>query len=533
MNEQRGTKLKLKRISFHPITTFILLSIATMIISWILSLFQVQATYNTIKVTNLQIDTVLVTVNNMLNYDGIKFLIGKALSNFAGLSSLSILLISLIGLSVAHATGLINAFIKRVTINLDNKKITFFLILIAILSSWINEVGYAILIPLGALVYLANGRNPLLGITTAFCGVAFGYGTTFFAGAAEIELVGITTLAARLIDSSYHVSLTSNVIIMLVTSIILAIVGTIVIEKVVVRKIGKYKLSEDDELTKEIKILNIDDVAEQSRFELENNEKKGLRNAYIIGIIVIMLFIYMIIPNLPLSGLLLNMNETTYVRQLLGNESYFQEGFTLLVSVLFILTGIAYGIGAKTIKNDKDLIEKSTNYFKDIGGLIITMFFASQFIALFNETNIGTIILAWGANIIKTTSFSGIPLIILCMLVIAVCGIFVPSMTTKWSILSPVIVPLMMQSNISPQFAQFVFRASDSISKGLTPILSFFVIYIGYLNIYNKNKEPISIKRAISYVMPYCLIIGLTWILIIIGWYILGLPIGPGVYPII
>ena len=101
----------------------------------------------------------------------------------------------------------------------------------------------------------------------------------------------------------------------------------------------------------------------------------------------------------------------------------------------------------------------------------------------------------------------------------------------KWQILSPVIVPLMMQSNISPEFAQFIFRAGDSITKGISPLLAYFVIYLGYINIYNKEKNAISIKRAISYIMPYCLIIGAVWILLIIGWSLIGLPIGPGVYP--
>ena len=105
------------------------------------------------------------------------------------------------------------------------------------------------------------------------------------------------------------------------------------------------------------------------------------------------------------------------------------------------------------------------------------------------------------------------------------------SPVSKWTILSPVVVPLMMQSNISPQFAQFILRAGDSITKGITPVLAYFVIYLGYLNIYNKDKEPITIKRAISYVMPCCLIMGAAWILLIVGWYLIGLPIGPGVFP--
>ena len=150
---------------------------------------------------------------------------------------------------------------------------------------------------------------------------------------------------------------------------------------------------------------------------------------------------------------------------------------------------------------------------------------------MFKETNIGTVIVAWCANMIKVLPFTGLSLILMFILVLIICNIFVPSTTTKWTILSPIVVPMMMQSNISPQFAQFIMRAGDSITKGITPLFAYFVIYLAYLNIYNKEKEPVTFKQAIGYIAPYCAIIGLTWIVLLVGWYLIGLPIGPGVYP--
>ena len=528
MKEKR--KLRLKKFNFHPITTFILLTLFTIILSFILSSFQLQGTYSKINPNTGELETTLVTVNNLLGYSGVKYIIGNAARNFASFTPLSTLLIALIGLSVAYASGLIDAFIKRITLDISNKKITFILILVAIFSSIINEVGYVILIPLAALIYLANGRNPLLGITAAFCGVSFGYGTTLFAGPMDINLSTETTLASHLIDSNYHVGITSNLFAMIVFSIVIAIVGTIVIEKIIINKLGKYKKTEETYTTREIKTLDIVNH-EQNKLEKEIKEKKGLKRAAISGIIVILIFIYMIIPNLPASGMLLDLGEKAYVNQLFGDNSYVQDGFTYMVSIFFIVTGIAYATGAKSLENDKDLIEKSSQYLKNIGHIIAIIFFASQFIAVFKETNIGTLIIAWGASLINTTSFSGIPLILLTLLVIIISGLFVTTPITKWQILSPVVVPLMMQSNISPEFAQLVFRAGDSITKGISPLLAYFVIYLGYLNIYNKDKKAISIKKAISTIMPYCLIIGVTWILLIIGWYLINLPIGPGVYP--
>ena len=242
----------------------------------------------------------------------------------------------------------------------------------------------------------------------------------------------------------------------------------------------------------------------------------------------------MIIPGLPYSGMLLDMTENTYLNQLFGPNSYFQDGFTYLISLFFLLMGIAYGVGAKTLKNDKDLIENASKNFSKLGSMWILMFVAAQFIAIVKRTNIGIIITSWLVELLNHLEFTGIPLIIVSLLLIAFANLFFTGTANKWMIFAPVVVPMFMQSNISPEFAQVVMRAADSMTNGYTPILASFVIYIGYLNIYNLNKEkPYTIRKSLKMITPYFLLISATWILLIVGWYILGLPIGPGVYPTI
>ena len=233
-------KLKLKKFYLHPVTMFILLTAIVIVLSGILSLLGVQATYNKLNSTGT-LEKTLITVENLFNYTGIKYIISNAAKNFISFTTLSTLLISLIGLGVAQATGLFDTFIKRVLIKVDKKKITFILILLATISSLINEVGYVILIPLSAVIFLKNKRNPIAGIIAAFAGVSFGYGVTIFVGSMEVNLISTTEAAARLIDSTYHVALSSNLIIIIITSIVLSIIGTIIIEKIVIPRLGKYK----------------------------------------------------------------------------------------------------------------------------------------------------------------------------------------------------------------------------------------------------------------------------------------------------
>ena len=224
MNEKK--KRRLKKFHFHPATRFLLLTLLVIIISFILNKLHLRSSYNVIDTSSMDVESRIVEVNNMLSRKGIKFIIGKAATNIASFSAFINLMVALIGLSVAHASGFIKAFLRRKTIKLNNKFITFLIIFLGICSSLINDVGYVILIPLAALIFAVNKRSPLLGITAAFCGVSFGYGISLFAGSLDVSLVQITELSSHLVDVEYHVPLLSNIFIMIVSTFILAFLGT-------------------------------------------------------------------------------------------------------------------------------------------------------------------------------------------------------------------------------------------------------------------------------------------------------------------
>ncbi len=248
--------------------------------------------------------------------------------------------------------------------------------------------------------------------------------------------------------------------------------------------------------------------------------------------VFVVFFIYSVIPGLPGSGLLLDLSENTYLKQIFGENSYFQDGFTFMVSLLFIISGLVYGFVSKKFKNNTDVLNKCKEPLAKVGTILLLLFVASQFIGIFKKTNIGTILAGLFANILSTFSFSGIMYLLIAVFVMIICDFFLTGAQAKWIIFSPVIVPALMKANITPQFTQFVMRMVDSMANGISPLYAYFVIFIGYMNVYNMNEDkPITISTAIKLMFPYFVIICITWLLLLIGWYIIGLPIGPGVYP--
>ena len=257
MNDKR--KLKLKKFYFHPITTFLTMTILVVVLSGIFSLFEMQATYNTVNIITKELEPTLITVENLFSFSGLRYIISSAMKNFLSFAPLGTLLISIIALTLAESTGFIETVTKRYLSKIPRQVFTFLVLFIAATSSLINEVGYAILIPLVATIYFINKRNPLLGIATAFCGVSFGYGVSLFIGTQEIALMDYTKNAAMLIDETAHIALSSNLIFSIVATILLSVVGTVIIEKILAPKIGKYKKEEEFANTEQYSPISLEE----------------------------------------------------------------------------------------------------------------------------------------------------------------------------------------------------------------------------------------------------------------------------------
>ena len=300
---------------------------------------------------------------------------------------------------------------------------------------------------------------------------------------------------------------------MIFATLFIAYLGMIVTERFVVPKLGKYTASEEDEI----------DLST----EVTKKEVKGVGVAILFTLLVSLLLGYCIIPGLPFSGLLLDLTQKTYVGKLFADTSYFRQGSVLIFSGMLGFAGLVYGIRVKTIKNNKDLMNSMSYYLKGFASLLILIFFAAQFCLIFKETNIGVFIVVSLTELLDNLQLTGITLIILSFLIIAICTIFVPTLSTKWAIMSPVIVPMFMQNSFTPEFSQAVFRAADSATKGITPLFTYFVILLGFLQIYNtKKKDVITLTDGVSLMFPYTIIFSLLWLLIILAFYIIGLPLG-------
>ena len=505
--------MKKKEVRLHPALLLFILTIIIMVVSSVGNILNLETTYYNVNSVTGDLETQVVTINNLFNRTGLQYLVSNMINNFINFAPLGTLIVGLMGVGVAYKSGFLNSFFKMVTKDKPRKLFTFLVVLLGVISSMFYEAAYVILIPLAAILFMNLGRHPSAGICAAFAGISFGYGANIVTNGVDNTLITYTQNATKILDQNYVVSLHGNIIFMIFATLLIAYLGMVVTEKYVVPKLGRYTIDEED---------NIDLTTEVSK-----KEKKGVVMALLSTLIVVLILVYCITPGLPFSGLFLNLKEKTFVAQLFGDGSYFRQGSVLIFAVLLAFAGLIYGLRVKTIKNNKDIMNCMSYYLKGFSSLLVLIFFAAQFCLIFKETNIGVFIVVSLSEMLGNMQLTGIVLIIFTFIIIAISTFFVPALGTKWAILSPVIVPMFMQSSFTPEFSQAVFRAADSSVKGITPLFTYFVILIGFLQIYNsKKKDIITLTDAMSLMVPYTIAFSILWLLIIIGFYIIGLPLG-------
>lgn len=490
----------------HPITLFAILAGLTLAVSALLSVFD-------IAVEHPGEGEGTVTVNNLLNSEGISYIFTSMTDNFINFAPLGVVLVTMLGIGIAERSGLISAALRGFVLAIPNQLITAGLVFAGIMSSLASDAGYVVLPPLGAVIYMALGRHPLAGLAAAFAGVSAGFSANLLLSGTDAMLSELTIAAAAVIDPGYAegMNIAMNYYFIFVSVFLLTLVGWFVSDKIVEPRLGKFDAKDAEE-----------DVADQNEEmqKLQPIEKKGLVWA-IISVVVgtALALLLVLLPGSPMRG---EDSIGNYMDTII--QSPFMGALVPIIAILFFIPGLVYGLITKTIKNDKDVANQLSDTMASMGMFIVLAFTAGQFVAYFAESNLGIIIGVYGAETLETLNLTGIPLIIGFVLVTAIVNLFIGSASAKWAMMAPIFVPIMMQLGYSPELTTMAYRVADSSTNIITPLMTYFAIIIAFAQKYDRN---IGIGTLISVMIPYSICFLIFWSLMLIVWTLLGLPLGP------
>jgi aminobenzoyl-glutamate transport protein len=485
----------------HPAVLFFVLIAAVVLLSHLLDWLGTSVSYQRIDPQTHKTEEVTTTVSSLLMPDGIRFIVTMVVPNFINFGPVGIIMVAMIGVGLAEQAGLIQALIRKIVIIAPPQAITAIIVTLGLLSSIASDAGYLVLIPLGAAAFHSLGRHPLGGLAAGFAGVAAAFGVNFLVKPIDGILAEMTNDAAHIVAPGHSIELTANFFFGIASSVVLIVVCTFVTEWIVEPRLGKYQ----GELPRE-----------ESR-GLSAEESRGLKYALIALVAVLAVLCLLTLP----PGAPLRNPETG---TLIGH-SPFMNSLVFLIMIVFLVTGAAYGVGARTITTVQDGIDAVTKTFSDLGALLFLFFVISQFVAYFNYSNIGTILAVQLADRLREANLGPVPLLFGFIVIGFILCFPLPNILPKWAIMAPIFVPLFMKLGIGPEVVLAAYRVSDSPPNVINPLLPHFALVIGFARQYEKSA---GVGTIVAMMLPFTVVTFVAWVLVFFAWYVLGLPFGPG-----
>ncbi len=443
-----------------------------------------------------------IDVRSLLSPEGFQVIFGEAVTNYVNFPPLGLVVVMMLGVVVAEQTGLINAVLRSSITRVPAKYMTFVVALVGICGSIASDAAYVILIPLAAVVFQAVGRSPTLGIVVAFAAVSAGWNATFVVAPTDALLGGITTEAAGVIDPNVTVTPLANYFFNATSAVLLALLITLVTE-LVLRK----------------RTEGLDDVTTGGDalgdFELRAEERKGLWAAGLTLLVMAVLFVAALVP------------ENSWFRGEDGTviESPLISGIAVVLAAAFLAVGVAYGLVAGTVQKAADIPTFMGKGIKDLAPALVLFFAASQFLAYFQWSGMAEVLAVRGAEWLGSLDVPMAFLFIGFILLAALMNMFITSGSAQWALIAPVFVPMLMLLDINPETTQAMYRIADASTNIVTPMSPYFVLVLGFMQRYRKDA---GIGTLISLTLPFTVMILIVWTLFFLGWYALGIPLGPG-----
>lgn len=539
--ERVGNKLP------SPALLFVYISVAVLILSAILGTFNVVAETELGKfpINNLlgqkPIEVLKVTAAGTAVSEtysnGLSYIIGSVIQNFMGMTALGAILIIMLSIGVMEQSGYLSIGIQSIVKATPAKLVTPVVIFLGVMSNVASDAGYVVLIPLAALVYYTIGRNPMVGLAAGFAGVSGGFSANLLIGSFDALLIPFTQAAAEtgdaLVGTSFAPMLksTSNMFFLMASTFIIVAIGTFIIDKIVEPGMEKYDKSEAD-------------VVEKSG-DLTDQEKKAFKaaNFSLLGVIAFIVLTVLpfdknnvipIVGDLSTSVSLTSISpEGTMALKRVNSflDSIFFSGdmIMMLMFIVFLVPGLVYGFKSGTFKTKDDVIGAMVTSMKSMASIIVILFFVAQFLNFFNDSHLGILIASLGAKLVAQiptdNTFMAMMLMIAFIWFTAIINLFIAGGTSKYGLLAPIFIPILMSAGFSPAGVQLMYRIGDSSTNIISPLMS----YMGVIVIFGqKYKKNFGIGNLMGMMLPISIGFLLAWTVFAVAWALVGAPIGPG-----
>ena len=443
-----------------------------------------------------------IQVINLLTPNELMALFTSMTKNFINFPPLGIVIVATLGIGIAEGSGYISTALKKLLSIVPLSIVTPSVIFIGILSHVASDSAYVILMPVSAYIFYKTGKHPLAGIAAGFAGLAGGFTASYTPSIIDPILAGFTETGAQVLDPEYTVNVLCNFFYSFSSTF--AVIGSCwyITDKIVEPRLHK---------SIPIDVEQINDTNEQPTV----NELKAFRiaNYALLGLVICL--IALMVPD--------NSLFRAPDGSLTSPQAPAMQTIVPMLLIFFALPGLVYGFISKKFTSTKDVTKSMESITASLISFIVFAFFCAQFLYCFSTSNIGSLIALSGAETLKAINMPG-KITILGVIILTAClNLIITSASSKWAILAPVLVPMLMAVGLSPELTQAAFRISDSAINVSTPMYAFYPLIISYMQRYCSQS---GIGTLVSMMVPYSIGLLITLTAMLYLFWGLDIPLG-------
>jgi aminobenzoyl-glutamate transport protein len=441
----------------------------------------------------------IVMSKNFFSKEGLLWFLDNMVKNFTGFAPLGLVLTMTIGTGICEEAGMLNSLLRSSMKNVPAALVPYVCVLIGIIGNLASDAASVMVPPLAAMAFMGVGKHPVAGMICGYIGAQVGYAANPVISGTDTLLMGITndTLASFMGDSAFTVDVTCNWFFKIASTVLCVVVIGILVQKIVEPRFGVYhgELEKMEDLTP--------------------SEKKGLRASGISTLIYVACLLALFFTGVIAAedgGLI---------------GSPFLKGLIPIIFLMFVIAGVSYGYASGSFKGLVDIHKAIVKQMAAMGTYVGFCFFCGQFQGLFSWTNLGAMSAIAGADFLESIGFTGIPMCIGFIVLVTLVDIFFSSGSAKWAIFAPIFVPMFLLLDYHPGFTQIIYRLGDSAGNLFGPTSAYLWMLLSVAQAkYDKNLK---IGQIISCNLMVAVILEVFWILLLVVWMLLDLPIGPGI----
>ncbi len=443
-----------------------------------------------------------IVVRNLMSGSEILSLLTSMVNNFVNFPPLGIVIVATLGIGIAESSGYINTVLRKLLSVVPLSAVTPAVIMIGIFAHVAADSAYVILMPVAAYIFYKTGKHPLAGIAAAFAGLAGGFTASYTPSIVDPIMAAFTESAAHIIEPNYVVNVLCNYFFSFACTFPVIGVCWYITDKIV-----------EPRLKRSIPV----DIEQVDNYDTSLNalEKKAFRIANITLLVLVIGFVLMLIP------------EDSMFRaengSLTSHRAPAMQIIVPLLLIFFAIPGLIYGYMSNTFASMKDVTKSMEDITRTLISFIVFAFFCAQFLYVFKQSDIGTLIAISGAEGLKALNMPGQITVLGVILLTACLNLIITSASSKWAILAPVLVPMLMLLGLSPELTQASFRISDSAVNVVTPMFAFYPLIIAYMQ---KYCSTAGVGTLVASMLPYTIGLLISFTVMLFVFWGLDIPLG-------